>query len=84
MRASANYAIESPAGELVVTYQYKDINTNQTKYSMSTSPHPHWCYSVITPVLIPDGVDAIKSVESMENAGCVTAMYETVLRVHLN
>lgn len=41
-------------------------------------------YPVVTPVLIPDGVDAIKSVEPLENAGSVTAMSETVLRVHLN
>lgn len=41
-------------------------------------------YPVITPVLIPAGIDAVKSVEPNESAGSVSAQSGSVIKVHLN
>lgn len=69
-KAHVSTGDEVKAGQLLIEFDIKAIEAAG--------------YPVVTPVLIPDGVDAVKSVQSVENAGSVTALSETVIHVHLN
>lgn len=69
-KAHVSTGDEVKAGQLLIEFDIKAIEAAG--------------YPVVTPILIPDGVEAVKSVQSVENAGSVTALSETVIHVHLN
>lgn len=69
-KAHVSTGDEVKAGQLLIEFDIKAIQEAG--------------YPVVTPILIPDGVEAVKSVQSVENAGSVTALSETVIHVHLN